>query len=181
MRRPRVSVLLPVRDEEPYLAECLDSLSVQTLEDFEVVAVDDGSTDTTPEILAAHARADARFRVVRQEPAGMVAASERARAEAQADMPAPEVNRPLSQTALFFAAMIAILVFANWGAPATPSGVWQVVYSAKWYLTGAAALLLPPPPGHPPGPGYEPCHHQYASPTAGAERRRRLSRRGCGR
>jgi glycosyltransferase involved in cell wall biosynthesis len=79
-------VLLPVRDEEPYLAGCLESLSAQTLPDFEVVAIDDGSTDGTPEILAAHARADFRFRVLRQEQAGMVAASERARAEARAPL-----------------------------------------------------------------------------------------------
>jgi len=86
MSGPRVSVLLPVRDEEPYLADCLESLSAQTLGDFEVVAVDDGSSDATPEILAAHARADPRFRVLRQDPAGMVAASERARAEARAPL-----------------------------------------------------------------------------------------------
>ena len=66
MSRPRVSVLLPARDEEPFLAECLESLSAQTLTDFEVIAVDDGSTDATSAILAAHARADARFRVLRQ-------------------------------------------------------------------------------------------------------------------
>jgi glycosyltransferase involved in cell wall biosynthesis len=83
---PRVSVLLPVRDEEPFLAECLDSLSAQTLADFEVIAVDDGSTDATPAILEAHARSDARLRVLRQEPAGVVAASERARAEARAPL-----------------------------------------------------------------------------------------------
>jgi glycosyltransferase involved in cell wall biosynthesis len=76
---PQVSVLLPVRDEEPFLAECLESLSAQTLSDFEVIAVDDGSVDATPGILEAHARGDSRFRVLRQEPAGMVAASERAR------------------------------------------------------------------------------------------------------
>ena len=86
MSGPRVSVLLPVRDEELYLAECLDSLSEQTLADFEVIAVDDGSTDETPGILNEHARADSRFRVLRQEPAGVVAASERARAEARAPL-----------------------------------------------------------------------------------------------
>ena len=86
MSRPRVSVILPVRDEEPFLAECLESLSAQTLADFEVIGVDDGSTDATPGILAAHARADSRFRVLRQEPAGVVAASERARAEARAPL-----------------------------------------------------------------------------------------------
>ena len=86
MSRPRVSVLLPVRDEEPFLAECLDSLSAQTLSEFEVIAVDDGSADGTHGILEAHARADSRFRVLRQEPAGVVAASERARAEARAPL-----------------------------------------------------------------------------------------------
>jgi glycosyltransferase involved in cell wall biosynthesis len=84
MRRARVSVILPVRDEEEFLAECLDSLSAQTLSDFEVVVVDDGSTDASAAMAEEHAHADARFRVLRQEPAGMVAASERARAEAQA-------------------------------------------------------------------------------------------------
>jgi glycosyltransferase involved in cell wall biosynthesis len=81
-----VSVLLPVRDEEPFLAECLDSLSAQTLSDFEVIVVDDGSTDSSAEIAVEHARRDPRFRVVRQESAGMVAASERARAEARAPL-----------------------------------------------------------------------------------------------
>ena len=67
--------MCPVRDEEPFLAECFESLSAQTLSDFEVIAVDDGSTDATPGILEAHARGDSRFRVLRQEPAGMVAGS----------------------------------------------------------------------------------------------------------
>lgn len=71
MNRPRVSVLLPLRDEAPFLAECLDSLSAQTLSDFEVIAVDDGSTDATPAILDAHARSDSRYRILRQAPAGM--------------------------------------------------------------------------------------------------------------
>jgi glycosyltransferase involved in cell wall biosynthesis len=84
--RPRVSVLLPVRDEELFLVECLESLSSQTLVEFEVIAVDDGSTDATPAILEQHARADSRFRVLRQEAAGVVAASERARAEARAPL-----------------------------------------------------------------------------------------------
>ena len=86
MSRPRVSVLLPVRDEEPFLAECLESLSAQTLSDFEVIAMDDGSTDGTLAILEAHARADSRFLVLQQEQAGMVAASEHARAEARAPL-----------------------------------------------------------------------------------------------
>jgi glycosyltransferase involved in cell wall biosynthesis len=83
---PRVSVLLPVRDEEPFLAECLESLSAQTLADFEVIVVDDGSTDASAAVAAEHARRDRRFHVLRQRAAGMVAASERARAEARAPL-----------------------------------------------------------------------------------------------
>jgi glycosyltransferase involved in cell wall biosynthesis len=79
-------VLLPVRDEEPYLAEALDSLSAQTLVDHEVIVVDDGSEDGSAAIAEAHARGDRRFRVIRQRPQGMIAASERARAEARAPL-----------------------------------------------------------------------------------------------
>jgi len=79
-----VSVPLPVRDEEPFLGEALASLSAQTLADFEVLVVDDGSRDASAEIAAEHARADHRFRVLRQEARGLVPALERARAEARA-------------------------------------------------------------------------------------------------
>jgi uncharacterized protein len=67
---------------------------------------------------------------------------EAAKAAAQAALPVPEAGRPLWQNAVFFASMIAILVFANWGAPASATGVWQAVYAAKWFLTGMFALLL---------------------------------------
>lgn len=78
-----ISVLLPVRDEAPHLAEALESLSAQTFGDFEVLVVDDGSTDASPEIAEEHARRDARFRVLRQPRSGLVAALERGRAEAR--------------------------------------------------------------------------------------------------
>ncbi len=51
-------------------------------------------------------------------------------------------GRPLWQTAAFFGAMVAVLVFANWGAPDTTDGLWYAVYAAKWKLTAASALLL---------------------------------------
>jgi glycosyltransferase involved in cell wall biosynthesis len=86
MSGPRVSVLLPVRDEEAYLAEALDSLAAQTLADHEVVVVDDGSRDSSAAIAAEFARRDPRVHVFRQAPAGMIAASERARAEARAPL-----------------------------------------------------------------------------------------------
>jgi len=61
---------------------------------------------------------------------------------AQAAMPEPEVARPLWQNALYFAAMVAILVFANWGKPDEAAGFWHLVYSAKWMITGAVSILL---------------------------------------
>jgi uncharacterized protein len=49
--------------------------------------------------------------------------------------------RPLWQTALYFLSMAAVLVFANWAKPAETSGAWYAVYSAKWWITSAFALL----------------------------------------
>jgi uncharacterized membrane protein YraQ (UPF0718 family) len=67
---------------------------------------------------------------------------ELAKAEAQAGLPEEPAGRPLWQTGLFFAAMIAILVFANWGTPSEPVGVWHAIYVAKWWLTGMSAVVL---------------------------------------
>jgi glycosyltransferase involved in cell wall biosynthesis len=80
---PLVSILLPVRDESQYLPEALESLSAQTLADFEALVVDDGSADGSAEIAEEHARRDGRFRVFRQARAGLVAALEGARASAR--------------------------------------------------------------------------------------------------
>ncbi len=62
--------------------------------------------------------------------------------ERQAKMPAPQTARPLWQTTLYFAAMVAILVFANWGRPAEEVGFWGAVFSVKWIITSIAAVLL---------------------------------------
>jgi uncharacterized membrane protein YraQ (UPF0718 family) len=62
--------------------------------------------------------------------------------EAQMMLPEPEVTRPLWQNGLFFASMIGILVFANWGKPAQAVGFWYAVYEIKWLLTGLFAIGL---------------------------------------
>ncbi len=64
------------------------------------------------------------------------------KAAEQAEMPEPEVGRPLWQNAVYFASMVGILVFANWGKPAVAVGFWNVVYSAKWIITGVFSGLL---------------------------------------
>ncbi len=67
---------------------------------------------------------------------------EEEKAAAQAAMPDPEQGRPLWQTALYFAAMVGILVFANWGRPAENEGVWAAIYRFKWTGTTISAAAL---------------------------------------
>ena len=62
------------------------------------------------------------------------------KAAAMADIPEPEAPRPLWQTATYFASMVALLVFANWGKPTDTSGAWHAVFSAKWWITGVIAV-----------------------------------------
>ncbi len=64
------------------------------------------------------------------------------KANAQAAMPEPEVSRPLWQNVLYFASMVGVLVFANWGKPAEATGFWHAIYSAKWLITGGFAVAF---------------------------------------
>ncbi len=70
---PRISVLLPVRNAAATLDSALGSLAEQKFEDFEVIAVDDGSADETPALLAAWASRDPRVRAHRVESSGNIA------------------------------------------------------------------------------------------------------------
>ena len=56
--KPKVSIIVPVYNEKEYLHECLDSLINQTLEDIEIICVDDGSKDNSGEILEDYAEKD---------------------------------------------------------------------------------------------------------------------------
>jgi hypothetical protein len=67
---------------------------------------------------------------------------EAAKAEAQMAMAEPGVKRPLYQNALFFASMVGVLVFSNWGKPEGNSGLWQMIYVAKWPITGIFSAAL---------------------------------------
>jgi uncharacterized membrane protein YraQ (UPF0718 family) len=67
---------------------------------------------------------------------------ELAKADAQAAVAEPAVSRPLWQNGAYFALMVAILVFANWGKPATEAGAWAAVHSSKWVVTSILAAGL---------------------------------------
>ena len=72
---PSVSVLLPCYNAEKTLVSTLESLSSQTCSDFEVVVVDDGSTDGSLDILQTWARKDSRFRVISNPHGGVIQAA----------------------------------------------------------------------------------------------------------
>jgi len=60
----------------------------------------------------------------------------------QMAMPEEEVKRPLWQNSLYFAVMVGILVFANWGRPIQETGLWAMIYDNKWVITSIFSALL---------------------------------------
>jgi uncharacterized membrane protein YraQ (UPF0718 family) len=56
--------------------------------------------------------------------------------------PQSDDDRPLVKNVLYFAVMIGILIFANWGKPGQSSGIWNFFYVYKWYITGAFGAIL---------------------------------------
>ena len=71
---PKVSVIVPVYNVEPYLRQCLDSIVSQTLKDIEIILIDDGSTDGSGEICDEYKREDHRIRVIHKVNEGLSAA-----------------------------------------------------------------------------------------------------------
>ena len=65
-----VSILVPICNVQNYLAECLDSLVNQTLTDLQIICIDDGSTDASPDILEEYSRLDRRIEVITKPNSG---------------------------------------------------------------------------------------------------------------
>lgn len=74
MGNPIISIIVPVYNMERYLRKCVDSLLTQTHTNLEIILVNDGSTDSSPQICDAYAAVDARVRVIHQQNAGLSAA-----------------------------------------------------------------------------------------------------------
>lgn len=69
--KTKVSIIVPIYNVSRFLKQCLDSLLVQTLQEIEIILVDDGSTDESGEICEAYALKDSRIRVIHQKNMGL--------------------------------------------------------------------------------------------------------------
>ena len=85
MSTPTISIIVPVYNMELYLRESLDSIKTQTFTDWECILVDDGSTDSSPEICDEYAAADPRFIVIHKKNGGLSSARNAALKEAKGE------------------------------------------------------------------------------------------------
>lgn len=83
--QPKVSILVPIYNVERYLAQCLDSLCDQTLQEIEIVAINDGSTDGSLAILREYASRDNRIMVIDKPNSGYGASMNRGLAQARGE------------------------------------------------------------------------------------------------
>jgi len=70
VKKPKISVIVPIYGVEKYLRECLDSILAQTLKDMEIILIDDGSKDACPQIIDEYALKDRRIKVIHKENGG---------------------------------------------------------------------------------------------------------------
>ncbi|HYS17505.1 MAG TPA: glycosyltransferase [Candidatus Binatia bacterium] len=126
MSAPTVSVVMTVYNGEPWLVEAVDSVLSQRFEDLELIVVDDGSSDGTPEIL--RRRADPRLTVVQQGQTGQTPALNRAlrlaRAPLVARMDADDVALPdrLARQVAFLGAHPSVGLLGTGCHEISPSG-----------------------------------------------------------
>jgi glycosyltransferase involved in cell wall biosynthesis len=117
---PKISVVMAVRDGEPWLAEAVRSLLTQSEPSLEIIAVDDGSADRTLSLLEALAKCDGRVRVVRQARRGLTCALNaglaKARAPLVARLDADDVAHPrrLELQAAFLEANPRVGLVGSW-------------------------------------------------------------------
>jgi len=83
---PQCSVVIPAYKCEEYIADCLDSVKKQTIEDIEILVIDDCSPDNMAEIVKEYAKSDSRIRYIKQDKnQGVAAARNRGVSEAQSE------------------------------------------------------------------------------------------------
>lgn len=153
---PRVTVVLPAYNAEPFVGEAVDSILGQTLADLELVAIDDGSTDSTGRILADRSARDPRIRLIARENRGLTRTLNEGLAEARAGyvaiMNADDVALPdrLEKQAAFLDAQPVVaavggqtrLMLAD-GMPGPATSLPQSPAAVRAFLDAASPLAHP--------------------------------------
>ena len=154
MSTPRVSFVLPVYNARDYLAVAVESLLAQTFGDFEVLAINDGSTDGSRDVLAGYAH-DARVRILDQPNQGLVATLNRGVREARAPwvarMDADDVSLPrrLERQMAHAAARPDLALLGGWvatideaGRPLADVVPFPVAHDELWRLIGRRPWVM---------------------------------------
>ena len=138
MSQPRVSVVVPLYNKARFIGRCLDSILAQSFSDFEVIVVDDGSTDASLELARVYQR-DPRVRVVSQQNAGPGAARNRGAQEARGEFLEPldaddawEVNY-LSESVRLLDSYGASVASLTWAMMELPM---QISSAVRWRKAG---------------------------------------------
>ena len=71
MNNPEISVIIPVYNGQSYISRCVESILRQTYEDYEILLIDDGSTDSSPIICDKYSTENSKIRVVHKENGGL--------------------------------------------------------------------------------------------------------------
>ena len=82
----KVSILMPVKNTENYLEECLNSILIQNEQNWELIVVDDFSTDKSWQILNDFAKKDARIKVFKNKNSGIIGALQLALMKSSGEM-----------------------------------------------------------------------------------------------
>lgn len=124
---PKVSVILPTYNASQYLENAIQSILAQTFDDFELIIIDDGSTDQTPEILAR--QVDPRITIMRQENQGLPKAlnsgikSARGLYLARQDADDKSLPQRLEKQVAFLDSHSEYALVGTWAQITTPSGI----------------------------------------------------------
>ena len=154
---PLVSVLVPAYNEEQYIRAAMDSLLTQTHLELNIIVINDGSTDRTPDILEEMAKGESRLRIVHQENQGIIGALNQALSLAEGDfiarMDANDISAKerIELQLEYLHRFPDVGLVSTWQAAVDPNGlptgaIWRTPVLAQevaWALHFATSLVHP--------------------------------------
>lgn len=149
MTRPKISIIVPIYNVEPYLRQCLDSLTGQSYQNLEAILVDDGSPDDCGAICDEYAAKDPRFKVIHQANSGVAAARNTGLAAVTGewigwvdadDWIEPDMYAYLLENALAYGADVAVC--GRWERYPDRDAFWGWEELQTWDQGQAVAQLL---------------------------------------